>query len=131
MHCDECTRETASVFLTQIIHGVTTRRHLCESCARPILSRTPALPWKSALNLLLLARQYDTGPTNLTPLLAHSLRTAGTSVYNITAEFIAPERTGAVLVTRWGEGTAASRDYVYIRGSKRGFERFTPKRTTK
>jgi hypothetical protein len=83
-----------------------------------------------AETLLLLARQYDTEPTPhlCTPIL---YVTAGTSVYNITAEYFAPERTGAVLVTRWGEGTGASRDYIYVRGSERGFERFTPKRTTK
>ena len=37
MLCDECQQREANVFLTQIVNGNMTKRHLCERCAGPML----------------------------------------------------------------------------------------------
>ena len=80
--------------------------------------------------LLLLARGQDTGPapTLCSPIFYTS---TGTSVYNHTAAYYPAERTGAVVVTRYYDGTGAFRDHIYIRGGEHGFQRFTPERTKK
>src|SRR5947207_2548244 len=41
MLCDECNESPATVFLTQIVFGVRTKRNLCESCAAPIMEQLP------------------------------------------------------------------------------------------
>lgn len=47
MLCDQCKDKTATVFLTQIVHGMSTQRNLCESCAAPIVSQITPTQWNS------------------------------------------------------------------------------------
>ena len=40
-------REASNSFCTQIIHGESTQRNLCESCAAPIMAQLPPERWTS------------------------------------------------------------------------------------
>ena len=41
MLCDQCNDGPATVHLTQIVNGVTTKVNLCESCAAPLMEQLP------------------------------------------------------------------------------------------
>ncbi|MCB1204717.1 MAG: hypothetical protein KDN18_10700 [Verrucomicrobiae bacterium] len=99
-------------------------------CVRYISNRRLDQGLDYADMLLLLARSHDTGPapTLCSPIFYTS---TSASVYNHTAADYPAERAGAVVVTRYYDGTGAFRDHIYIRAAEQGFERFTPEEPTK
>ena len=47
MICDECNKQTATVFLCRIVDGKEATRNLCEGCAKPIMQDLPKSLWTS------------------------------------------------------------------------------------
>src|SRR5437762_1609234 len=57
MLCEKCQQREATVFVTQVLFGHRSRRHLCQQCAAPLLDTLP--PPRSAEPVLPLSIPPD------------------------------------------------------------------------